>query len=593
MLSNFRGCLFGLAVGDALGRTVEGMSYEEIKNRYGFIDDYLSDEAEWTDDTEQALLLAESIASTIYFTPEDTAVGWQGIRFYLASGVCSLSYCAIEYAKGEGVPVGDNGSGVLCIQCSPTFRSCAIRNCFDYYGGGISILTGDPAIEYCTISNNSSVSTGGGVYCDRSCPNITNTTIESNTTEGLGGGIYCGEFSSPKIVGSTIVGNSADIGGALYCEGGGLMSYDTLIISGSVISRNFANSDGGGLYFRQSRAIVINNIISNNTTNGKGGAVYYDEGGTGANNRNYYINNVISENSGNIGGGFYINQSEVNFINNTLSGNTAINEGGAIYFENTFQSKIFNTVLWNDMGTVGTEIYIVCDLSHMCTLHVAYSNVHPSNCVAEEFASINWGSGIIIGENPLFSDSLLHLLSGSPCVDAGAESIYIGIWDTILYAPTTDLEGNPRPLGEGWDIGAYEYDSGGIIRETKQKPHILSLTAFPNPFNSSCAITAPAGAEIEIYDLRGRLVNKPSVFDFVESTSLVKGGTDATTALVPLNKGDVAQQQWGSSPLIREMSEGQRVYVWTPNESITSGVYLVRARTNNCNCITKKIVLIK
>ncbi|MBI2506193.1 MAG: right-handed parallel beta-helix repeat-containing protein [Candidatus Latescibacteria bacterium] len=43
-----------------------------------------------------------------------------------------------------------------------------------------------------------------------------------------------------------------------------------------------------------------------------------------------------------------------------------------------------------------------------------------------------------------------HLASGSPCIDAG----------TDLGAPATDLDGNPRPQGAGYDIGPYEFGAG-------------------------------------------------------------------------------------------------------------------------------------
>ncbi len=83
MLSNFRGCLVGLAIGDALGKDFEGLSFEEIRERYGHIRDM--GDGEWTDDTEQALILAESIASTLYFSPDDFANRLKNIglsRFY-------------------------------------------------------------------------------------------------------------------------------------------------------------------------------------------------------------------------------------------------------------------------------------------------------------------------------------------------------------------------------------------------------------------------------------------------------------------------------------------------------------------------------
>jgi len=119
---------------------------------------------------------------------------------------------------------------------------------------------------------------------------------------------------------------------------------------------------------------------------------------------------------------------------------------------------------------------------------------------------------------------------------------------------------------------------------------LVRKCAILNPFNSSVAITVSGGrglarqtlTNIEIYDLRGNVVNKPSVFDFVESTSLVKGGKDATAA--PIEQCEEAEK----SPLIREMSEGQRVYIWHPDQSIASGIYLVKARTEDGQTAMKR-----
>jgi ADP-ribosyl-[dinitrogen reductase] hydrolase len=73
-IGRFEGCLVGLAVGDALGMPVEGMSPQEIAARFGRITDMA---AGWlpagstTDDTAQALILAESLAERGHFDPED------------------------------------------------------------------------------------------------------------------------------------------------------------------------------------------------------------------------------------------------------------------------------------------------------------------------------------------------------------------------------------------------------------------------------------------------------------------------------------------------------------------------------------------
>ena len=78
---------------------------------------------------------------------------------------------------------------------------------------------------------------------------------------------------------------------------------------------------------------------------------------------------------------------------------------------------------------------------------------------------------------------------------------------------------------------------------------------------------------VAIYDLDGRLVathysdSKPSSF-------------------VPLNKGDSEQSEQGVS------ASAQGIIIWQPDEFISSGVYLVRATTNDGQ-ITKRVVYLK
>ena len=58
-----RGALLGLAVGDALGFPVEGLSRKRARRRYSGIDRYrfLGSTGFVSDDTEQAIITAEAI----------------------------------------------------------------------------------------------------------------------------------------------------------------------------------------------------------------------------------------------------------------------------------------------------------------------------------------------------------------------------------------------------------------------------------------------------------------------------------------------------------------------------------------------------
>jgi len=66
----------------------------------------------------------------------------------------------------------------------------------------------------------------------------------------------------------------------------------------------------------------------------------------------------------------------------------------------------------------------------------------------------------------------------------------------------------------------------------------------------------------------------------LRSGSLPKGGHENI-------RDDKIVPQWG------KMSEGQKGVIWQPGETISSGVYLVRATTNDGQQITKRIVYLK
>lgn len=72
-----RGSLLALAIGDAMGAPTEGMSLHEIRARWGRVTGFLSDDAAGTDDTEYAVLCAQSIvAHGRTMTSDDVADTW-------------------------------------------------------------------------------------------------------------------------------------------------------------------------------------------------------------------------------------------------------------------------------------------------------------------------------------------------------------------------------------------------------------------------------------------------------------------------------------------------------------------------------------
>jgi ADP-ribosylglycohydrolase len=72
------GALIGQAVGDALGAPTEGMTREEITAKYGWVEDFLSDDPAGTDDTEYAVLTARTVLKHGHkLTPADVTAAWR------------------------------------------------------------------------------------------------------------------------------------------------------------------------------------------------------------------------------------------------------------------------------------------------------------------------------------------------------------------------------------------------------------------------------------------------------------------------------------------------------------------------------------
>ncbi|MCK5833414.1 T9SS type A sorting domain-containing protein [bacterium] len=114
------------------------------------------------------------------------------------------------------------------------------------------------------------------------------------------------------------------------------------------------------------------------------------------------------------------------------------------------------------------------------------------------------------------------------------------------------------------------------IEESSIKPVSFSITACPNPFNSAVTISldAPVGeglapSRIEIFDINGRMIAE------IFANNSVGDGFP-----VPLanGRGDLALTT--------------RQYIWQPESSVVSGVYLVRAKIGDSEAI-KRVVYLK
>ncbi|HEY1639292.1 MAG TPA: ADP-ribosylglycohydrolase family protein [Streptosporangiaceae bacterium] len=107
------GALIGQAVGDALGAPTEGMSRAEITSRYGWVEDFVSDDPTGTDDTEYAVLSARIILEHGHeLTLADVTAAWRDTLVGQAGGFNRGGFSEMAAIKNisEGLVAPQTGS---------------------------------------------------------------------------------------------------------------------------------------------------------------------------------------------------------------------------------------------------------------------------------------------------------------------------------------------------------------------------------------------------------------------------------------------------------------------------------------------------
>jgi len=253
-----------------------------------------------------------------------------------------------------------------------------------------------------------------------------------------GGGIY-GNGTSATIQNNIISGNRtasplwpcSGFGGGLYdCDG----TIQCNIISGNETACNEGAAAGGGLFGCD--GTIQNNVISNNSALGFGGTS---------------------------GGGLC--GCNGNIQNNTIFGNLAGNYGGGLSGCN---GTIINCIIWQNTADQGAQLD---------------ASATPSYCCIQDWTG--GGSGNI-SDNPRLvepeSDDF-HLQPDSPCIDIG----------NSIPVLTEDIEGDLRPLGSGYDIGADEFISDNFSpgKPTNIYPAKGATNISLTPTLSSSAFSDP------------------------------------------------------------------------------------------------------
>jgi parallel beta-helix repeat protein len=432
-----------------------------------------------------------------------------GSLFLTTGDTSYISSTIIDGADSGTVVTFNSGEDSTAVIAGFTIRHGQAQ-----YGGGVYCGNGsNPTIANNIITMNSANTQGrgAGISCVNSDPLVLNNAIIQNyvnsfsSDRGFGGGIYCFN-SNMKIIGNRINDNIAmnfgtPWGAVVINDGGGIFSDSSSPrISGNEIIDNSAGH-GGGIYSRNSSPVITNNNISDNSVGGGYDQWFWGSGGgvlcesstvdISANRitgNDSYIRgggisfydsdgkmsaNELVGNEATTAGGIYLSNSDINIINNTLSGNS----DGGIYCADNSSPAITNTILWADSGDTWQEIP---------------------------------GTGNISAD-PLFRDpdnSDFHLMStvcgdsaDSPCIDTGDPFILDSLLDCSWGLGTVLSDMGAYGGGDSVDVG--------IEEQLSPIPRSFALFQnYPNPFNPATTIKydLPIASDvtIEIYDILGR-----------------------------------------------------------------------------------------
>ncbi len=302
-----------------------------------------------------------------------------------------------------------NGTAVTMIQGNPVIGDSAVRCVY---------MTNNATLVGFTLSfggtrNGGDFMTevsGGGVWCESTNALILNCSLVNNVATLIGGAVFSG-----KLVNCTLMNNTALGSGPAY---GGGAAYGSVLNCCIVSSNVAANGTGGAAIASTLNYCIVSSNVS------FAGAVYEST-----------ANNCLFTANGTTNG---IHPSQIGAANSstlnncTIAGNVSAAGFGAVY-----NCTLANSIIDDNNGL---DCYH-CILTNCCAGSL-YWYCFTVNTFSVPPGFVNLAAGDF------------HLQPNSPCINGGSNLYVVG---------TDDLDGNPRITGYVVDIGAYEFQTPGLI----------------------------------------------------------------------------------------------------------------------------------
>jgi parallel beta-helix repeat protein len=361
----------------------------------------------------------------------------------------------VRYTDGASGTIADNtisgyGHGIYNHSSSPTITNNTIQSGIYNFSQSSPMITAN-TITGCTR----------GIYNHSSSPTITNNTITGNEY-----GIY-NHSSSPTITNNTITVTDYDTHGVEYGIYNELNSSPT-ITNNTITESPYMLGVTYGIYSDSSSPTITNNTITENFY----GIYNFISSPT-------ITNNMITQSDY----GIYNYSSSPTITNNTITG-----KGGnfGIYNESSSPTITNNIVVLHGVGIRGSSFF-----EAICTYNDVWGND------GADYLNVTPGVGSISLDPRL--DGTYHLAGSSPCIDAGTDA---GVY--------TDMDGDTRPVGTDFDIGADEYTypiNPIVIFLPVKNYHLKELDAYLGYITNNLRDEVPYDIQVLLDEIQRHIGN--------------------------------------------------------------------------------------
>jgi hypothetical protein len=346
-------------------------------------------------------------------------------------------------------------------------------------------------VDRCTIQNNQ----GTGLRASfLDALTVSGTTISGNS----GSGIVVGPLAAAELLVE-----------ACAISGNGGPGIDADATSTAMRDCTITDNAGTGILLAQGftgGAVVISNcIVSGNTSTDTSGGLWLE-----VNTNGVVRNCLVADNVGSSGGGLLLSGfGAIEIVGCTIAGNLASGfGGGGIAAFGADPVAIANTIVWGNAAAQGAQLLLASGFNDPSVVSVEFSAVEGG---AKQAVVGNDGcctpSVLIYGDgnielDPLFADPATgdhHLSARSPCVDAGDPAF-------IAEAGESDLDGEPRVVGEAVDMGADEFcasqdvNCDAIVDVLDLVELIVQWGACPDP-PADCSADVNGDGTVDVLDL--------------------------------------------------------------------------------------------